>query len=445
MGSVEEPKQQRLRLPWIETPLIESTSLSKAAGCRIFLKLDNLQPSGSFKSRGIGNLVRGHASDPANKGKRLHFFIPSAGNAGLGAAFAASALKYPCTVAVPSNTKPVMIKKLQQAGARVVPHGANLDEAATRMREMMKELTENGTPGGTEVVAIELHPFDRQHIWEGVSTLSDELAYQLPPAEEGDQCTRKALPCDAIVLSVGGGGLMNGIIMGIERQAPMLEAAVSTTAANGTTTAATPTPTRDDNIHIIATETRGAHALAASVEKGALTSMTKITSAATSLGVLRVAEKTYENYVSPPKGIKVHSLVLSDADAARGVLHLAEEEKILVELACGVSVEAALGPHHQADTAPPPAKRVKLDADSVPATNGTSAANGVVNKTYLQQLIPNFGPQTRVVIVVCGGSNVSLDMASEWRQRLDAGWGSDDVGTIVLPPTPAPAPTAAST
>ncbi|KAK2877107.1 hypothetical protein FQN49_001406 [Arthroderma sp. PD_2] len=358
----------------------------------------------------------------------------SAGNAGLGAAFAASALNYPCTVAVPASTKLVMIKKLQQAGARVVPHGSNLDEAAGRMREMMKELTEVPTPGGSEVVAIELHPFDRQHIWEGVSTMSDELAYQLPPAEEDDQCIRKALPCDAIVCSVGGGGLMNGLIMGIERQAPMLEAAVSTTTANGTTTATT-TTTRDDNIHIIATETRGAHALAASVEKGAITPLTKITSAASSLGVLRIAEKAWDNFTSPPKGVKVHSLVLSDADAARGCLRLAEDEKLLVELACGVSVEAAFGPHQQEAPAPRPAKRVKLDTDSAPVTNGEAPAVNGIQKSYLEKLIPNFGPQTRVVIVVCGGSNVSLDMASEWRERLDAGWGSDDMGSIVLPPT----------
>ncbi|OAL70239.1 L-serine dehydratase [Trichophyton violaceum] len=434
MGSIEEPKkQQRLRLPWIETPLIESTSLSKAAGCRVFLKLDNLQPSGSFKSRGIGNLVRSHAADPANKGKRLHFFIPSAGNAGLGAAFAASALNYPCTVTVPLNTKPVMVKKLQQAGARVVQHGINLDEAAIRMREMMKELSDHPTPGGTEVVAIELHPFDRQQIWEGVSSMSDELAYQLPPAEENDPCLHKALPCDAIVCSVGGGGLMNGLIMGIERQAPMLEAAANNASTNGTTSATT-TSTRDDNIHIIATETRGADSLASSVKKGSLTSLPKISSAASSLGVLRISQKTWDYYKSPPKGIKTHSLVLSDADAARGCLRLAEDEKILVELACGVSVEAAFGPHHQPETDAPPAKKVKLSSEgSAPATNGETVVPGL-NKTFLQQLIPNFGPQTRVVIVVCGGSNVSLSMAAEWREKLDAGWGSDDPGSIAVPP-----------
>ena len=48
---------QDFTLPWIETPLLESSILSRAAGCRIFLKLENLQPASSFKSRGIGNLI----------------------------------------------------------------------------------------------------------------------------------------------------------------------------------------------------------------------------------------------------------------------------------------------------------------------------------------------------------------------------------------------------
>ncbi|KMU75748.1 hypothetical protein CISG_04922 [Coccidioides immitis RMSCC 3703] len=97
MGSFEDCRQQRRPKPWVETPLIESPSMSRMAGCRIFLKLENLQPSGSFKSRAIGNLVLSYASDPANQGKQLHFFISSAGNAGLAAATAASALSYPCT------------------------------------------------------------------------------------------------------------------------------------------------------------------------------------------------------------------------------------------------------------------------------------------------------------------------------------------------------------
>ncbi|KAF3354339.1 hypothetical protein VdG1_07804 [Verticillium dahliae VDG1] len=72
-------------LPWMETPLIPSPHLSRAAGCNIYLKLENLQPSGSFKSRGIGNLMLQEiASRP--DGQNLHFYSSSGGNAGLACA-----------------------------------------------------------------------------------------------------------------------------------------------------------------------------------------------------------------------------------------------------------------------------------------------------------------------------------------------------------------------
>lgn len=321
-----------------------------------------------------------------------------------------------------------MAERLRRAGAEVVMHGANLDEATVGMKQAMKELANKGNnnsplngasnspahsdsgcsccnsddDGGDrsqDIVPIELHPFDRRQIWEGVSTMVDELAYQLPEPEEDYQnrptteyAPRKAIPADAIVCSVGGGGLMNGILMGIERQSRMCPG--------------NPGTRDEDKIHIIATETTGANALAASMKAGNLTSIPKITSMAASLGALRVAEKTYENAMSPPAGTQVHSLVLSDADAARGSLRLAEEHKILVELACGVSLEAALGS---------------------PRASGQDNGHSLKStQSYLQRMIPNFGPQTRVVIVVCGGSNVSLKVAEEWQDSLDNGWGSED-------------------
>ncbi|KAL1958726.1 hypothetical protein VTO42DRAFT_3845 [Malbranchea cinnamomea] len=407
MGSVENPRAQKQqpKKPWVETPLIESRGLSQAVGCRVFLKLENLQPSGSFKSRAVGNLVRAYASDPSDAGKYLHFFIPSAGNAGLAAAMAASALNYPCTVAVPTTTKPVMVSKLQQAGANVIQHGANIVEAASRLREVMDELRGQTVEGNGPIVPIELHPFDHEKIWEGVSTLVDELAYQLPPVEEGEEREEeagrpRALPVDAIICSVGGGGLMNGIIMGIERQSKMCPKQTLGSSRGG----------RD--VHVIATETTGAASLAESVKTGKLVTIPGITSMATSLGAVRVATKTFENSVSPPPGVKVHSVVLHDSDAARGALRLLDEQKLLVELACGVSVEAAF--------------TTATGVKGVNGCNGLDAnGHGPSVQSYLSQVIPNFGPKSRVVIVVCGGSNVSLEMAAEWRRQLDEGWGAE--------------------
>ncbi|KAL9123448.1 MAG: hypothetical protein Q9175_008364, partial [Cornicularia normoerica] len=104
MGSLPSP---HLPKPWISTPLIESAALSKAAGCRIFLKLENLQPAASFKSRGIGNLIR-HALLTHPTPHLTHFYSSSGGNAGLACVTAAHSLGRPATVVVPMTTKPLM-------------------------------------------------------------------------------------------------------------------------------------------------------------------------------------------------------------------------------------------------------------------------------------------------------------------------------------------------
>ncbi|KAI5306661.1 hypothetical protein KEM56_007722 [Ascosphaera pollenicola] len=397
MGSFDHPAAEPK--PWRKTPLVESNILSRQAGCRIFLKLEHIQPGGSFKSRAIGNLVLSHIKDPENRGKRLHFFIPSGGNAGLAATVAANSYGFPCTVALPTTIKPLMLNRLIAAGANVVSHGETIDEAAHYMRSvLMKEMAMNH---GDAIVPIELHPFDREAIWEGVSSLVDELAYQLPqPFEEdtGDY-SDSAIPCDAIVCSVGGGGLMNGIIQGLERQS----------RARGS---------RKD-VHILAAETSGSDSLFQSYAKRSLVTLPKITSIASSLGVVRVANKTLENTLSPPRGVKVHPVVLHDSEAAMGSLRLVDAERILVETACGVAVEAAIGPlskraiHNERQGTP---DSMSDDGSvNVPQTNPTWS-------NRLAQIIPDFNPNSRVVIVVCGGSNVSIDMAAEWRTKLDEGW-----------------------
>ncbi|PTU20736.1 hypothetical protein P175DRAFT_0437373 [Aspergillus ochraceoroseus IBT 24754] len=418
------------KTPWIQTPLVESAALSRAAGCRIFLKLENVQPSGSFKSRAMGNQILSHLSKPENVNRPVHFYASSGGNAGLAAVCAAQSLGYPCTVVVPVPTKPLMVQRLLTAGAAdVILHGQTISEAGEYMRDvLMKDNASLGVgcgPNGNGVVKVALHPFDNEPIWEGNSTLVDELVTQLPPAvgeEESARYAHRAMPVDAIICSVGGGGLMNGIVMGIERRL------LSRQAAH--------TKNTTSPIHIVAVETRGTDSLAAALEKGELVSLPKITSQATSLGVVRVSERTFQYAVNPPEGVKVHSTVLPDAEAARGVLRLVDDERILVELACGVCVEAAVG-----DAGRKPTKKRKRALDEgygddrsssgeneaeEEATIGlapSSSSSPPPLQSKLKQLVPELGPESRVVLVVCGGSNVTIDSAVEWRKMLQDGWG----------------------
>ncbi|KAF7589436.1 hypothetical protein BBP40_004273 [Aspergillus hancockii] len=353
------------RKPWIETPLIESAALSKAAGCRVFLKLELLQPSGSFKSRGIGNLIFSALLDPANKDKKLHFYSSSGGNAGLAAVIAARDLDCPCTVVVPHSTKPLMISKLRAAGATdVIQYGSSWFEADTYLRQTYIETADDYT---AEKKNIYVPPFDHPDIWKGAGTMVPEIATQLPPRDTG------VFPADAIVCSVGGGGLFIGIVDGL---GSYLRAHPTPDVITGTTLR---------KVRVLAAETVGAHSLAHSLREKSLQSLPAITSLATSLGALCVAPRALENAQSSPEGVEVVSVVGSDAEAARGVVRLADEARLQVELACGISVEVVAGER-------------------------------------LRDAVPGLTKDSRVVVVVCGGSNVTAEMIAEYRQRLQSGW-----------------------
>ncbi|KAF2730577.1 tryptophan synthase beta subunit-like PLP-dependent enzyme [Polyplosphaeria fusca] len=334
---------QEQEKPWIETPLVESYALSQAAGCRIFLKLDNLQPSGSFKSRGIGYYILRRLEEiPPNNASQAHIFTSSGGNAGLAAVHASRTVGLPCTVVVPLSTKPLMINKLKAAGAHeVLQKGATWQDADTYLRNEVMPKAGNA--------AIYTPPFDHPDIWTGHSTLIHELSSQLPAFSSS--------PPAAIICSVGGGGLLNGICQGLD-SLPHPQ---------------TPSPTTTTTV--LAVETAGAASLAAALDAGKVVTLPGITSQATSLGAVRVLESSFLY----ARRERVRSVVLSDGEAAMGCVRLADEERLMVELACGVSVavcfdgrlEAALG------------RKVRSEE--------------------------------KVVVVVCGGSNVSVGMVEGWR------------------------------
>ncbi|KAL2007011.1 hypothetical protein VTN00DRAFT_8449 [Thermoascus crustaceus] len=402
----------------------------------------------------MGNQILSHLSKvPATA--RVHFYASSGGNAGLAAVCAARSLGYPCTVVVPLSTKPLMVQKLREAGASdVIRHGENFAEAGEYMREaVMKGKTDEDD----EVLKIALHPFDHEAIWEGNSTIVDELAYQLPPADNPDGDDR-ALPVDAMICSVGGGGLLNGLVMGIERQRQI--AAKKSASTSNRTSSIPPPPPKDkpqkDTIHLLATETTGTASLALAISQKCLVSLPRITSQATSLGAVRVSSRTLQYALSPPPGVAVHSVVLDDADAARGVLRLVDDERTLVELACGVCVQVAVGDGGVSSDKRGNKKRKRSFGDegygtgtenesdaslSSASSDAGSADAGEVQpqpqeheqgqeqgqfRSKLKHLVPDLTPESRVVIIICGGSNVTIEMATEWRREIERGWGRSE-------------------
>ena len=261
-------------------------------------------------------------------GSKVHFYNSSGGNAGLACATAAHTLGRPATIVVPQKTAALMVAKIKTAGAsEVIRHGESWAEADEFLR---KEILAND-PGG-----IYVPPFDHQNVWDGAASIIEELVDKP----------------DAVVCSVGGGGLFCGLQLGLER--------------NGW-----------GDVEVLAMETHGADSLAKSLQEGELVTLEAITSVTTGLGAKRVAEKTFE--LAQRKNVT--SAVLSDAEAAMGSWRLADDERLMVEPACGVNV--------------------------APCYNGK-----------LKKLLPNLHEASKAVIILCGGSNITLDGLVELRTRF---------------------------
>ncbi|KAI9648473.1 catabolic L-serine/threonine dehydratase [Ciborinia camelliae] len=329
-------------LPWIKTPLVRSAALSRLVGCNVWLKLENLQPSGSFKSRGIGNLLL--RSLPPNPHTPVHFYCSSGGNAGLACAHAAFSLKRPCTIVVPMTTSSHMIAKIKLLDAEVVQAGSHLGEADAYLRE---ELLAKDSTG------VYVPPFDHPDIWEGNSGVVTEIE------EEVHALGIESL--DAVICSVGGGGLFNGIMQALENSGRL----------------AGPRGTK-----VLAVETEGTASFHAAMKKGELVRLDGIDSIATSLGATQVAVKSLEWGMNYKKNVR--TIVLGDAESVRGMVWMADEERILCESACGVSVAAAINGGLR--------EVLEEDGESVKGKN--------------------------VVIVVCGGSNISLKILEDYKERF---------------------------
>uniref|UniRef100_A0A7M4EI21 L-serine ammonia-lyase n=1 Tax=Crocodylus porosus TaxID=8502 RepID=A0A7M4EI21_CROPO len=212
------------RLFHVVTPVLQSLALSKAAGTKVFMKMENVQPSGSFKIRGIGYFCQ----EAAKKGCK-HFVCSSGGNAGLATAYAAKKLGIPATIVVPSSTSEAVSQKLKEHGAEVEVFGKVWDDANNRALALAE------TEGWSNI-----HPFDHPLIWKGHASLVRELKDSLDTKP------------GAIVLSVGGGGLLAGVVAGLQDVGWL-------------------------DVPIIAVETRGADSFNAAVRAGQLVTLPDIT------------------------------------------------------------------------------------------------------------------------------------------------------------------------
>ncbi|CAN8095587.1 unnamed protein product [Discula destructiva] len=352
---------QRPPKPWIETPCIYSAPLSREAGCNIYLKLDNLQPSGSFKSRGVGNLMfravaaasfssSSCASPPSQPGT-IHFYTSSGGNAGLACIVAANTLQRPATVVVPLSTLPHMVSKLRELGADVVQVGENWAAADAHLRTVVIPEFERAHP---DARAVYVPPFDHRDIWDGAETLVQELERQMAESF--------ASKVDGIVCSVGGGGLLCGIMQGVQK---LKEKGYGKPM-------------------VLAVETHGGDSLNASVLAGELVTLPRITTIATSLGATRVAEEAYAWTLRA--GDDLVSTVVTDRESVVAMERFLNDARILVESACSASI--------------------------------ATVYNGDLRSHLGKELSKADWAAKNIVVIVCGGSNISLGMLEKYKEQF---------------------------
>ncbi|MCB1149190.1 MAG: pyridoxal-phosphate dependent enzyme [Chlamydiia bacterium] len=299
---------------FVKTPLVFGREISRRLDKKIFLKLECLQPSGSFKNRGMGSTCAFYQKQ-GFKG----VVSSSGGNAGLATTFAAKRLGLDVKVVLSTKTPQFMVDKLESEGAEVIRYGDVWDKANVRAKEFAEEL-------GYGFVS----PFDHPETWKGHASLSHELK------EQGEKP-------DAIILSVGGGGLMCGVAQGLHEIGW-------------------------GDVPIIASETEGAASFAASVKAGKVVTLENVDTVAVSLGAKRVCDRAFEW----TKEHEIHSVTVSDRQALDACLAFADDQRLLVEPACGAAL------------------------------------------AVLYEDLPAVRPYKKVIVVVCGGNLVNRTLLKAW-------------------------------
>lgn len=181
--------RKRLQGAIYYSPCPHSQMLSEITGQEIFLKLENLQMTGAFKERGALNRILTLTEEQ----KQAGVIAASAGNHAQGVAYHATARGIRSTIVMPQPTPLVKVTATKNFGANVILHGANYDEAYAEARRLCDE------QGLTFI-----HPFDDPAVIAGQGTIGLEMLEQVENL-------------DAVVVPIGGGGLIGGIEAEIKR------------------------------------------------------------------------------------------------------------------------------------------------------------------------------------------------------------------------------------
>jgi len=278
--------RERLRGAIYYSPCPHSQMLSALTGQQVYLKLENLQMTGSFKERGALNRIAMLTPEQAARG----VIAASAGNHAQGVAYHATTRGIRALIVMPLTTPLVKVTATREFGAEVLLHGANYDEACD---EAMRQCADQGM--------TLIHPFDDAAVMAGQGTIGLELLEQIPQLE-------------AVVAPIGGGGLIGGIACAIKETRP--------------------------EIRVVGVETARLPSMIAAVEAHRPVTVDADTTIADGIAVRRAGDLTLpmvEKYVD-------EIVTVDEDEIASAILMLLEREKTLAEGA-GAAALAALLQH----------------------------------------------------------------------------------------------------
>lgn len=367
--SIEVAQSENL---WTETPLIYSSHISDIIGCSAYLKLENLQPSQSFKYRGISKFAQ---QCKEKHGPLVHLMIASGGNAGLAAAVVARVLGVKCTVFLPINVSTDTQQALRKQGAEVVTIGEFYSQTLTALRDAVKKDTK----------AVLVPAYDSPVLWDGHSSMVTEMQRQLPRQP------------DAIFCSVGGGGLIGGIIQGCKNVGW-------------------------DEVPIVALETTGSNCFynAIAINTRNFTSKVPIMPSTevedSSPYTVKIVE---ELHVAIPymKALKSRAASLGASSPAPGVVRMAVDRAGGIKCAC-IPDEMAM------HTARLFGNDHKILTELACSTTLTPGYNREFLSLILGPTFSTLSPEERkekcLVFVVCGGVKISFEEMREFEEIVAA-------------------------
>lgn len=267
-----------------ETPLVGASGLSTSTNAEVFLKLENLQTTGSFKLRGAYFAVSQLTDEERQRG----IVACSSGNHAQGVAYAAQAFGVPATIFIPESAPQEKIEATKSYGVDVVVQGASFEEAKVAAERFVEETN-----------SVYIAPYDNVDIIAGQGTIALEISEQLEDV-------------DIVIVPVGGGGLISGVASTIKALKP--------------------------NCLVYGVETESMNSMQRSLQEGRPVSLPHVDTLADGIAVSAPSDLTYgicRDYVDD-------IVTVTEQEIADAMRYLLEDEKLVAEGAGATSVAALM-------------------------------------------------------------------------------------------------------